>query len=108
MRVITSTDGEKWESTALVDEREVDLRDPKLSIVPDGRLMLIMGGSVYRGTRFGTRSPRVSFSEDGRQWTAPKKELAEDHWLWRATWHEGWAWSVSKLGEGSDPRRGML
>ena len=68
VRVIVSTDGEKWESAALLEEREVDLRDPKLSIMPDGRLMLIMGGSVYRGTPFGTRSPRVSFSADGRQW----------------------------------------
>lgn len=108
VRVIASADGDKWESAALLQEREVDLRDPKLSIMPDGRLMLIMGGSVYRGTPFGTRSPRVSFSADGREWTLPRKVLAEDHWLWRATWHEGCAWSVSKLGEGSDPRRGML
>jgi hypothetical protein len=34
--------------------------------------------------------------------------LAEDHWLWRVTWHKDWAWSVSKLGEGGDPRRAML
>ena len=108
VRVIVSADGEEWQSAALLEEREVDLRDPKLSIMPDGRLMLIMGGNVYRGTPFGTRSPRVSFSADGSEWTSPKKVLAEDHWLWRVTWHEGWAWSVSKLGEGSDPRRGML
>ena len=59
VRVIVSTDGQAWESAALLEERDVDLRDPKLSIMPDGRLMLVMGGSVYRGARFGTRSPPV-------------------------------------------------
>ena len=108
VRVIVSEDGSAWRSAALLEQSGVDLRDPKLSIMPDGRLMLIMGGSVYDASKYGTRSPRVSFSKDGRQWTDPTKLLAEDHWLWRVTWHQGQAWSVSKLGEGSDPRRGML
>jgi hypothetical protein len=108
VRVIESADGDEWRHAALVEEKGIDLRDPKLSVMPDGRLMLIMGGSLYEGPTYRTRAPRVSFSSDGREWTAPKKLLAEDHWLWRVTWHDGWAWSVSKLGEGSDPRRGML
>jgi len=107
--VITSDDGVKWESAALLTQDGIDLRDPKLSLMPDGRLMLIMGGIVYdhQGTD-QTRSPRVAFSPDGHDWTEPRKLLAEDHWLWRVTWQEGWAWSVSKLGEGHHPRRGML
>ena len=107
--VITSDDGVKWESAALLTQDGIDLRDPKLSLMPDGRLMLIMGGIVYdhQGTD-QTRSPRVAFSPDGHDWTEPRKLLAEDHWLWRVTWQEGWAWSVSKLGEGRHPRRGML
>ncbi len=109
VRVITSKDGEQWISAALVEQDGVDLRDPKLSIMPDGRLMLIMGGSVYSvGGRYDTRAPRVSFSKTGQDWTDPKKLLAEDHWLWRVTWQGKWGWSVSKLGEGRDPRRGML
>ena len=108
VRVITSEDGEEWTSAAIVEEAGIDLRDPKLSVMPDGRLLLVMGGSVYDGDVYRTRTPRVSFSPDGHQWTEPEKVLAEDHWLWRVTWHDGWAWSVSKLGEGRNPRRGML
>ena len=108
VRVIESGNGDDWQASALLEEHEIDLRDPKLSVMPDGRLLLIMGGIVYDGTRYRTRAPRVAFSNDGHEWTAPKKLLSEDHWLWRVTWHNGWAWSVSKLGEGSDPRRGML
>src|ERR1035441_8779110 len=40
IRVITSTDGEQWESAALLSEEGIDLRDPKLSITPDGRLLM--------------------------------------------------------------------
>ena len=30
-------------------EAGVDLRDPKLSVTAEGRLMVVSGGSVYRG-----------------------------------------------------------
>ena len=108
VRVICSDDGRAWESAAVLAEQEVDLRDPKLSIANDGRLMLVAGGSLYAGTEYRTRAPRIAFSDDGYTWTTPQKVLAEDHWLWRVTWHEGTAYSVSKLGEGSYPRRGFL
>ncbi len=109
VRIIKSQDGNDWKSAALVEERGIDLRDPKLSLMPDGRLLLIMGGieNDQRGN-YLTRSPRVSFSADAKSWTAPHKLLAEDHWLWRVTWHNGRAYSVSKQGEGKNPRRGML
>ena len=108
IRVIRSGDGVGWESAGLIVEEGVDLRDPKLSEMADGRLMLIAGGSVYEGDVYLTRAPRVAFSGDGSAWTAPQKVLAEDHWLWRATWFGGRAYSVSKLGEGRKQRRGML
>ena len=44
IRVIMSTNEQEWTSAALVEEKGVDLRDPKLSAMPDGRLLLIMGG----------------------------------------------------------------
>ncbi len=109
VRVLTSDTGAEWESAATVVEGGIDLRDPKLSVMPDGRLMLLMGGSVYDDCdEYLTRAPRVSFSEDGFKWTVPRRVLSEDHWLWRVTWHDGLAYSLSKLGEGEEPRRGFL
>ena len=35
-RVIVSKDGDDWTSAAFVEEDGVDLRDPKLSVTPDG------------------------------------------------------------------------
>ena len=107
VRVIASDDGEAWESSSVLSEEGVDLRDPKLSFMPDGRLMLLAGGSIYDGSVYLTRAPRVSFSDDGRQWTQTHRLLAEDHWLWRATWHDGRAYALSKLAEGDEPRTGV-
>ncbi len=96
IRIITSPDGAKWESAATLVEKDVDLRDPKFSETPDGRLMLVCGGSVYLGTKtLKGRQPRVSFSTDGKTWTAPQKILAEGDWLWRVTWHDGIAYGTS-------------
>ena len=108
LRVLTSADGEQWTSAALVSEPGVDLRDPKLSITPDGRLMMVAGGSIYKGREFLGRRPRVTFSRDGRKWTPPRKVLSDSHWLWRVTWHKGLAWGVSYIGQGGSPRSGFL
>src|SRR3954468_19918988 len=45
VRVLESVDGRAWGPVALVAEEGIDLRDPKLSITPDGRLMIVAGGS---------------------------------------------------------------
>lgn len=107
IRVLASPDGERWESLALLAEDGIDLRDPKLSVMPDGRLMLLMGGSVYKGTKtLQGRQPRVSFSQDGREWTAPQRILSDGEWLWRVTWHEGTAYGVSYHSEAQPAAQG--
>ena len=95
IRVLVSSDGQAWTSAALVGEPGIDLRDPKLSITPDGRLMIVAGGSVYEGKRYLGRQPRVTFSQDGITWSAPQRILEEGDWLWRVTWHDGRAYGVT-------------
>ena len=96
LRVLESIDGAKWTPVGLVEEEGIDLRDPHLSITPDGRLMIVAGGSVYRGTTsIMGRQPRVSFSKDARAWSAPQRVLDEGDWLWRVTWHEGKCYGVA-------------
>ena len=85
--MLASADGKTWESVALLEEEGVDLRDPKLCVTPDGRAMLVMGGSVYEEEELTTRRPRVAFSDDGREWGALRPVLADGDWLWRVTWH---------------------
>jgi len=59
-RILRSTDGEHWESVALLEKEGYDLRDPKLSVTADGRLMVIQGGSVYIDKKLERRIPQVS------------------------------------------------
>ncbi len=99
IRVIRSRDHSNWESVALLEERHVDLRDPKLSITPDGRLMVNTGASYYHGTKRLKIESRVAFStSNGSSFGPPQKViLPEDivtgsDWLWRVTWHGGMAW----------------
>lgn len=103
IRVLTSTDGDTWTSAALVAEPGIDLRDPKMSITPDDRLMIVVGGSVYEGTTYKGRQPRVLFSSDGRSWGGPERILAEGDWLWRVTWHDGAAYGVTYRTKPTDP-----
>ncbi len=95
IRVLTSADGERWDSATLLSEEGIDLRDPKFSITPDGQLMLVLGGSVYESKKLKERQPRVVFSKDGHTWTAPQRVLDKGDWLWRVTWHKGRAYGIS-------------
>jgi len=95
IRVLVSKDGDTWNSAALLSEEGVDLRDPKLSVTPDGRLMLVAGGSIYRDGQFVTCRSRVAFSKNGAEWTPIRPVLPEGEWLWRVAWHEGILYGTS-------------
>jgi hypothetical protein len=101
IRVIESADGKVWKSVALLKKDEVDLRDPKLSVTPDGRVMIVMGGSYYDGTRLIKRICQVSLSnEKGAAFSAPvamkidPKISTSTDWLWRVTWRGKTAYGV--------------
>jgi hypothetical protein len=52
---------------AFIAEEATDLRDPKLSVTPDDRPMIVAGGSVYGGTTtLQAQQPRVTLAMDGR------------------------------------------
>ena len=110
VRVIASEDGRSWEPAAFLTEEGIDLRDPKAFITPDGRLALLVGGTIYGsgGDADGLRRSMVCLSEDGRQWTPWKQVVPDGHWLWRVTWHGDAGYGVSKLGDGDTPKHGFL
>ncbi|MGQ9591569.1 MAG: sialidase family protein, partial [Planctomycetota bacterium] len=95
IRVIRSEDGERWEPAARISVPGVDLRDPKLSEAPDGRLVLLGGWRTWPREAKGLLRSWVSFSEDGSSWTEPRLVLSEGEWLWRILWHEGRALGVA-------------
>ncbi|HWL07168.1 MAG TPA: sialidase family protein [Planctomicrobium sp.] len=95
LRVLTSTDGENWTSAALITMPETDLRDAKISITPDGKLMLCGYGRT-EGER--DRQTYVWFSEDGKTWSDAHPIGDRGYWIWRIVWHNGAAYGIGYKG----------
>lgn len=100
LRVITSIDGEKWESAALITSAHSDLRDPKITVTPDGQLMLTAAEALHDRSRHSHQS-LTWFSRDGRTWSDRHAVGDPDFWLWRVTWHRGLAYGIG-YGCGND------
>lgn len=102
LRVLVSRDdGESWDSSAVVIHPGSDLRDAKITITPDNRLMLSGAGALHPPSPY-THQSYVWFSDDGRKW-GPAIAVADPNvWLWRTTWHKGGAYGVG-YGCGKDP-----
>jgi len=101
LRVLTSTDGEKWESAALLTSPDSDLRDAKICVTPDGQLMLTGAEAMHDKSKF-THQSLAWFSKDGKTWT-PQHDIADQNsWLWRVTWHKGKAYGLG-YGTGKTP-----
>lgn len=94
LRVLRSADGEKWESAALLEHAEYDLRDAAISVMPDGRLM-ILGGAQQATENSHPTGTVVSFSADGDAWTPPEVVFPLGQWLWRVTWHGDTAYGIA-------------
>lgn len=100
LRVLTSTDGETWESAALVTSPDSDLRDAKITVTPDGQLML-SGAEALHDKSQHTHQSLAWFSSDGRTWSEPHDIGDPNFWLWRVTWHGDRAWGIG-YGCGSE------
>jgi hypothetical protein len=104
LRILGSADGKQWQPLTLISKPGADLRDPKLSVMPDGRLMLLAGARYPRPNPVSVRS-MVWFSADGRAWGEPTEVADPDFWLWRATWHEGRCYGVAYGTDGKEQVR---
>ncbi len=106
LRVLTSADGEAWESAALIELPGRDLRDAKLSIAPKDRLMLVCGAADPSRNPQSDFYSFVSFSKDGKQWSKLEKVVGFDAhtWLWRVIWHKGTAYGAAYSWDTNTPQ----
>ena len=94
VRIIRSEDGKKWSSAAHMTSERADLRDPKMCVTPDGKLMVTAAAALGERASGGHRCV-VWTSSDGSEWSDMKWMDAEKNmWLWRVTWHQDTAHSV--------------
>jgi len=101
IRIIASKDGQNWTSVAHLFKKDTDLRDPKLSVTPDNRLMLLVGTSIYEGINLKRTQGKVCFYDvESKEFSQlqnisiDKKIRTERDWLWNITWHNGTAYGV--------------
>lgn len=93
VRVLVSDDGEKWDSAALLADDAGDLRDPKICVTPEGKLMISTVLWTPKDPRTKHQS-RAYFSRDGRNWGEPVNIGERNFWLWRTSWRDDAAYNI--------------
>jgi len=91
LRVISSIDGNHWESVDLFVDTSGDLREAKFAVSPDDQLML--SGPVATDIRTKHQTKKW-FSKDGILWSSPVNIGDKNNWLWRETVYNTIAYSI--------------
>lgn len=97
----------------LVQMGLIDLRDPKLSITPDGKLLLL---AYARNVSSKSGAPASQsacwFSSDGLSWSGHHRFADKNWWVWRLRWFQNKAYGFGyNRGQNAvnlysgDPRR---
>ena len=94
LRVIASPDGQEWKSVALMAWDGGDVRDAKLSVTADGRLMLSGAVRFIKPVKGHVHQSLVWLSADGEKWGEAHRIGDPNLWMWSATWHKGTGYSI--------------
>ena len=105
IRLLESTNGERWISVGLVKDIEYDLRDPYFSVTPDNKLMLICGSSSlgsdnilsFCHTRAYIYTPDIINSSDIKHHiiSINNDDQYYSYWVWKIKWHKNIAYGVA-------------
>jgi len=100
-RILSSLDGKNWQNIASFKLDGMDVRDPKLSITPDKRIMVLIDVETYKDGKVETRKPYVSYSDkNGENFSQPEpskvdpKIAVKSDWVWRVTWNKGTGYAI--------------
>lgn len=104
IRILTSTNGLDWEPAARLSLPGFDLQDPKLSIAPNGELVLL-AAAARPPNEAVTRQSYTWFSRDGCRWDPPTPVGEPNFWLWRLAWKDGVGWGVGYATKGKRTTR---
>ena len=100
LRVIRSEDGINWQTAEVMVWDEGDLRDPKLSVTGNGRLMLNAVVRYHEPVNGHAYQSLTWLTENGLDWDGPHAcPSGRDTWRWSATWHDGVGYSFGYHGK---------
>ncbi|MFA3790640.1 hypothetical protein AB6T38_05950 [Aliiglaciecola sp. SL4] len=93
--VICDLDGKKINGVSL-KMANCDLRDPKLTVMPDGKLLMNAYARCYdnKGKWLHSRS-LCWFSQDGLSWSSHHWFAEKNWWVWRIRWQDGQAYGFA-------------
>lgn len=94
LRIMSSIQGKKWRTVAVLTNSVADLRDGKLSVTPDGKLQLLAAAAFHDKTRQAYQS-YLWQSIDGKSWSEPQAVGDANYWLWRLSWLDDQAYAVA-------------
>lgn len=96
VKILYSKDGKRWQSFLTYSVDGIDLRDPKLTVTPEGKIMLLVEEVKYEKKVAVLRKTCVSFFSSNKLHTEllPISFMSDMkwNWLWDITWIEGTAY----------------
>jgi len=94
IRVIASKDAKTWEPAGEMRDSRGDIRDAKLAIAPDGRLMLLTATQLFDQSSGQTHQSIAFFTRDLKTWEGPIDVAEPNFWLWGIKFHKGVGYSI--------------
>ncbi|MEZ6191297.1 MAG: hypothetical protein R3C45_08400 [Phycisphaerales bacterium] len=96
--ILTSADGEAWELNHEFDDPRGDVRDAKLSVNPQGELVMLTAMQLFGATSVDDRKYQTVAitTTDLRSWSDPIDVVDDGYWLWGLSWDpaDGYGYSI--------------
>lgn len=101
VRVMRSKDFDQWEQVALFEHKDGDVREARLSVMPDGRILVNLAVGLWKDKTYEWLNSFVSFSDkDGKNFSALQKATIDpslnviNEWVWRVTWNKNVGYGI--------------
>lgn len=114
IKILRSKDGDEWEVLQSLSLINIDLRDPNLSVMPNGQLLLVCGARYITSEDYYTTKSYYSIEEKG-VFSTPQpsnvpQEIDDTHccWIWKLTWHDGTGYGVAHRTNGKYRKVSLL
>lgn len=114
--ILKSESLNNWQIASKIIIANSDLRDPKLTVHPSGKLLLSYYHKVFDHSGKNILNQNgIQFSQNGLTWSSAHIIGEKNWWLWRIRWHKNTALGIAynraqnrvKLYQG-DPLAGFL
>lgn len=114
IRILKSNDGDNWETIQTLSAEKIDLRDPDLSVMPDGKILVLCGARIkgtddyYTKTYYAKEEDEDFFGEVKQVKVPIELDDKLCCWIWRLTWFKDVGYGVVYRDHGDDSRVNLV